>query len=76
MISVGFFYFSHLTCVIFAIPLQKLCVEIGIICSLMPPTVSECNTTVVKRNPRSVAVRCNVGAHSKQNSLHLKNVMC
>ena len=46
--------------------------EIGILCDLAPPAVSECNTTVVNTNPRYVTITA--GADYKQNSLH-HNVM-
>ena len=36
------------------LPLKQHYVETGILCGLVPPTVSECNTTVLKTNPRSV----------------------
>lgn len=28
------------------------CVEMGILCDLAPPTISECNTTVLNTNPK------------------------
>ena len=36
--------------------LKQHYVEPGILCALAPPTVSECNTTVVNTNPRSVTI--------------------
>lgn len=46
-------------------------VEIGIQCNIALPT--ECITTAVNTNPRSV--RCNIGTSYKQNTLHNNNVM-
>ena len=31
-------------------------IEIGMLCDLAPPTIFECNTTVVNTNPRSVTI--------------------
>ena len=36
--------------------LKQYFVEIDIRCDLAPPTVSECNTTVINTDPRSVTI--------------------
>ena len=56
--------------------LKQYCVEIGILWDLAPPTVSECNTTVVNKIPGLwQLIRRNVGADYKQNASRHDNIL-